>query len=467
MLERRGRRWHIDDVDRYDLTYVPSAQSIFDVGVEATVWRIDDKKMNEHADLSAGAKTMSLSRRRLFETTVGLGAAALTMHPRSALAQNAATSSKPAAASPPYRASTEDHPVSIINLDLLEQQAQGKLTEFAYAFVSGGAGDEWTLRENRRAFEDFPIMPRMLSGVDAKSVDLKTRLLDLDLPFPIIVAPMGVHGVVHEQGEVATAAGAGAAGTLYQCSGASNRTMEEIARATSGPKWFQIYFNRDVGVTRSLLQRARQAGFTAIVLTVDATGPGRSERVARIGGRFPDSLTFGNHDPRFGGTGNFYNQKKNVTWDDIAFCRDVSGLPVVVKGILRPDDAVQAVKAGAVAIQVSNHGARQLDGLPASVTALPAIADALGGQTPIIFDSGIRRGVEIFRALALGATAVAIGRPVLYGLGLGGSAGVKSVIDFLGDELKGAMVFAGAKNIGAIDRASVALSRSASASRRG
>jgi len=367
---------------------------------------------------------MSLSRRRLFESTVGLGAAALAMHPLLASAQNAGTTAKPASDSlPRYRASTEDHPIPIINLDLIEQQAKEKFTDFAYAFVSGGAGDEWTLRENRRAFEDFPIMPRMLSGVDAKSVDLRIKLLDADLPLPIIVTPMGAHGLVHEQGEVATAAGTGAAGTLYQCSGASNRAMEEIARATPGPKWFQIYFNRDIGVTRSLLQRARQAGFTAIVLTVDSGGPGRSDRVTRIGGRFPASLTFGNHDPRLGGSGNFFNQKKNVTWDDIAFCREVAGVPVVVKGILRPDDAVQAVKAGAAAIQVSNHGGRQLDGVPASVTALPAIADALGGQTPIILDSGIRRGVDIFRALALGANAVAVGRPVLYGLGLGGAAG--------------------------------------------
>ena len=409
---------------------------------------------------------MKLSRRHLFEATIGLGATALMTRREAAFAQTTCGSGVPAAeAAPSYRASTEDHSVPIINLDLLEDQAKRMLTDFAYAFVSGGVGDEWTLRENRRAFEDFPIMTRRLTGVDQRTIDLRVTLLGAQLPFPIVVTPMGVHGLVHQQAEVATASGVGATGTLYQCSGASNRPMEEIARATQGPKWFQLYFNADVGVTRSLLQRARQAGFTAIVLTADSIGPGRSDRVLRLGTPFPASLTFGNHDPRFGGSGNFRDQKENVAWDDIAFCHDVSRLPVIVKGILRKEDAVQAVKMGAAAVQVSNHGGRQIDGVPASVSVLPAIADAIGGEVPIILDGGIRRGIDVFRALALGASAVAVGRPILYGLATGGAPGVKSVLDFLSGELRTAMLLAGVDKVSAINRGDVAFARTPITSR--
>lgn len=399
---------------------------------------------------------MGLSRRHFFRGAAGVGALGLASPATPVLAQSAPG----AAAAKPTAIASKD-PLTIINLTLLEEQAKARMTDFAYAFVSGGAGDEWTLRENRRAFDDFPIMTRRLTGISARTIDVRTTLLGTELPSPIMVAPMGVHGLVHQQGEVATAAGAGAAGALYQSSGASNRTLEDIAKATPGPKWFQLYFNNDVGITRSILQRATAAGYTAIVLTVDALGPGQSDRVRRLGKPFPPGLTFANHDPKLGGVGNFRDQKQGLTWADIAFCREVSGLPVIVKGLLRAEDAVQAVKAGAAAVQVSNHGGRQIDGVPASISVLPAIADALSGQVPIIVDGGIRRGVDVFRALALGANAVAVGRPVLYGLGMGGPAGVKSVLDFLTSELKTAMLLAGVEKLAAIKRDSVVLPQTA------
>ncbi|WP_210249660.1 alpha-hydroxy-acid oxidizing protein [Neomesorhizobium albiziae] len=348
--------------------------------------------------------------------------------------------------------------MTIINIDLLEEQAQKKLTAFAYAFVSGAAGDEWTMRENRRAFQDFPIMTSRLTGIKKESIDTRTALMGMVLPSPIMVAPMGVHGVVSEQAELATSAGAGAAGVLYQSSGASTKPLEQIAETTNGPKWFQLYFNNDIGVTRSLLQRAAAAKYSAIVLTVDALGPGGSDRVRRLGTSVPrPKFVFGNHDPRFGGSGDFRNQKENLTWDDIAFCQEASGLPVVVKGILRAEDAVQAVKAGAAAVQVSNHGGRQMDGVPSSISVLPGVADALGGKVPIIVDGGVRRGIDVFRALALGADAVAIGRPVLYGLGVGGARGVRSVLDFFNTELKTAMLLAGVEKVDAIGRGNIVM----------
>jgi L-lactate oxidase len=166
-------------------------------------------------------------------------------------------------------------------------------------------------------------------------------------------------------------------------------------------------------VTRSLLQRAREAGYTAILLTADALVPGQSDAFISMGRPFRPGMTFGNHDPRYGGAGTFLDQKKDLTWDHVGFVREASGLPVVIKGLLCAEDARQAIRAGAAAVQVSNHGGRQLDGLPASVSVLPAVADAVGGQVPIIVDGGVRRGIDVFRALALGANAVAVGRPIL------------------------------------------------------
>ncbi|MDX0312523.1 histidine kinase [Sinorhizobium meliloti] len=394
------------------------------------------------------------SRRAMLGGAVAIGAASATTAmsaPARAQSATSTTASMPAA-QVDYRASTAQNRVSIINLDIMEEEARKAIPEFAYAFVAGGAGDEVTVRANRTAFLNYPIVSHRFVGVARDSVDTRLDLPGVSLPHPILVAPMGLHGVVHRDAEVGTAAGAGLAGALYQCSGASNRTLEEIAAATTGPKWFQLYFNNDLGVTRSILQRAAAAGFTAIVLTVDAVGPGGSDRLRRLGQAMPSHLTFANHDPTRGGSGNFRNQKAAFTPEDIAFCREASGLPVVVKGILSAKDASMSVEGGAAAVQVSNHGGRQIDGLAASIDVLPAVAEAIDGRVPVIMDGGIRRGREIFQALALGADAVAVGRPVLYGLGLGGSEGVRSVIDFLAAELSATMLLAGTAKLTDIRR---------------
>ncbi len=267
------------------------------------------------------------------------------------------------------------------------------------------------------------------------------------MPSPIMVAPMGAHRMVHEKGEVDTARGAGLANILYCSSGASNATLEEIAQATTGPKWFQLYWNNDDRVTRSLLTRAKKAGYSAIVLTADALGPGRPEDFIAMGNPFRPDATFGNHDPEKGGFGDFGDQKTALTVKDIQFIKQFTGLPVIVKGILRPDDADRFIRAGADAIQVSNHGGRQIDGVPAGITALPPIVAAVNNRVPVILDGGVRRGIDIIRAVAMGADAFAIGRPFMYGLGLGGAQGVQSVAEHINNDLKSALLLSGASKL--------------------
>lgn len=389
---------------------------------------------------------MQTSRRSIFGAA-GLGTAAILTGAAASAANQEGT-----ARSGPPAAGDDGRPVRFVSLAEAEAQARGRMSEAAWAFVAEGSGDQWTLGENRRAFDDFPIVPRRLRGVDGRSISLGVRLLGHDLPFPILVAPSGAHLFVHPTAEAATAGGAERAGALYTASGASNLPLEAIARATTGPKWFQAYLNSDEGVTRDILLRAKDAGYTAIVLTADALGPGMSDHFVRLGMPFPPGMTFGNNDPRYGGRGNFLDQKTALTPDDIGAIRTVTGLPVVVKGIMRGSDAKDAVSAGAAAVQVSNHGGRQIDGVPGSVSVLPEVVDAVGGSVPVLLDGGIRRGIDVFRALALGATAVATARPVLFGAAVGGAAGVAGVLEHLRDELHAAMLLAGTQAISDIGR---------------
>ncbi len=393
---------------------------------------------------------MKTSRRELVKA-LGAGATALAAAgpATTALVQGAA------AAPPDYgKASTADGELKIVNFDMLEDNARKILPPGRFAFM-GPAGDGWTYRENRRAFNDFPIMPRRLQGVGATGIDLRTKLLGHELPFPLITAPMGAQGMIHVDAELANAGGTGMAGTLYVSSGAGTKPMEDIAKATPGPKWFQIYMLKDMEINRWLMQRARAAGFTAIVLTADALGPGQSDDFIRLGRPFPPDAGPGNHDPARGGRGNFTEKKVNISFDDIGFLREASGLPVIVKGLLSVEDVRSSLAAGAAGVWVSNHGGRQIDGVPASITMLRAAVDAVEGRGPVILDSGIRRGVDVFKALALGATAVAVGRPVLWGLAAGGAPGVRSVYAHLAAEMRSAMLLSGVGKVGDITRAHV------------
>jgi lactate oxidase len=397
---------------------------------------------------------MNTSRRELMKA-FGTGATAMVIagQATTALAQGA-SASQPDFGS----ASAAERELKIVNFDLLEEDAKKILPPGRFAFM-GPAGDGWTYRENRRAFNDFPIMPRRLQGISDTAIDLRIKLLGHDLPFPMITAPVGAQGMIHVNAELANASGTGMAGTLYVSSGAATKPVEDIAKATPGPKWFQIYMLRDMEINRWLVQRARTAGFSAIVLTADALGPGQSDDFIRLGRPFPPNLRPGNHDPALGGRGNFDDKKRDLSYSDIGFLREASGLPVIVKGLLNVEDIRQSLAAGAAGIWVSNHGGRQIDGVPASISMLRAAVDAVEGRAPVILDSGIRRGIDVFKALALGATAVAVGRPVLWGSTVGGGPGVKSVYAHLIGEMKSAMLLSGVAKVGDIRREHVVLAK--------
>jgi lactate oxidase len=393
---------------------------------------------------------MNTSRRNLIQALAAGGAAfAATTGATQALAQ-----ASPAA--PPVdlgEASAQEHELKIVNIELLEDDARKIISPGRFA-VMGPAGDGWTYRENRRAFNDFPIMPRRLQGVNA--IDLRTTLLGHDLALPVFTCPTGQQAIFHVNGELPNAAGAGMAGSLFVASGASSKPMEDIAKATSGPKWFQIYMNRDMEINRWLVQRAKAAGFSAVVLTADALGPGQSDDYIKLGRPHAAGLTEGNHDPALGGHGDFHDQKRDLNFSDITFLREASGLPVLVKGVVQPDDIRESLASGAAGIWVSNHGGRQMDGVPASISMLRTAVDTVAGRVPVLLDSGIRRGIDVFRALALGATAVGIGRPALWGLINGGSLGVKSVYAQLAFELKSAMLLSGVAKVSDLKRDNLA-----------
>ena len=336
----------------------------------------------------------------------------------------------------------------IINLDELEQQARQHLDQASYDFVAGGAGSEQTLRANREAFQKISIVPRVLTGI--KQVDTSTNLLGQRLSMPIYVTPMANQGVVHSLAEVGTAQGTNSAGTLFVTPTGSNKTMEEIANAAKNcPRWFQLYFNKDPEVNKQLLSRAEKSGHSAIVLTVDLPVLGIRDRNVRNTFALPKDLNRPNvPSERFEAATRSLQSltagmKDELSWDDYEWTRKHTSLPILIKGILAPDDAEEASRRRVPAIIVSNHGGRQLDTSFGAIEALGPIVERVRGKTRILFDSGIRRGTDVFKALALGAEAVGLGRPVLWGLALYGADGVAAVLEHLRRELVNVMRLAG------------------------
>lgn len=376
------------------------------------------------------------SRRKLFKMA-GIGVAA-TLAPGAALAQLKAESGSPSLS---LVRKGIDRALDVINPDLLEAEAKKVYSEAVYAFVTQGSGKQWTLRENQYAWSDWALNPHRMGGVVRDKIDTSVTLLGEKLPHPLLVTPFGSHGLHHPEAEVATARGAAMSGALACFSSASTASLEDIAKASSGPKWFQMYLNVDEGISREVLQRVPRAGFKAVILTIDAIGQASSDAYVRTGKARP-WLPYGNFPS---GSANAF--KTNLAWSDVEMIRKITGLPVVVKGVTRPEDAVAAIQAGASAIQVSNHGGRALDGTPAAIIMLPSIADAVKGQVPIILDSGIRRGTDVAKALALGANAVAVGRPLMYALALGGAKGVDSLLKFLHTELVETMLHLGVSRL--------------------
>lgn len=396
---------------------------------------------------------MATSRRTVMQA-LGVSAAALASRPvPAALAQQ--SQPLPLDFGSP---SSAENKLNVVSCARLEDEARKVLSAGRMA-IMGWQADGWTYHENLRALDEQPIAPRRLQNLKEATIDLRTSILGHALPLPMITCPMGAHKDFHVQGELATARGTGIAGTLYVSSGASNCTLEEIAGATPGPKWFQIYMNSDMQINRWLVQRARAAGYSAIVLTADALGAGQSDDYIALGRPRDPHLTFGNHDPARGGRGDFRDQKRDLSFDDIGFLRNASGLPVITKGVVAPADIRDALSAGASAIWVSNHGGRQMDCVPASFTMLRTAVDTVAGRVPVIFDSGIRRGTDVFKSLAMGATLVAVGRPVLWGLICGGGQGVASVYAQLASELHNTLLLAGVAKVTALTRDNIVMSR--------
>jgi len=352
-----------------------------------------------------------------------------------------------------YEASNEEKNLNIVNIAGLEARVRDHMSneKGAFGYIRGGSEDEWTMDQNTKAFNKKKIMPRVLQGVD--NADLSTKLWDIDLKTPIIEAPSAAQGLAHTKGEVDTAKGVAAAGSIFSMSTYGSTSLEDgAAAAPNAPQFFQLYMSKDDKFNEFLLKKAVAAGVKAIVLTVDSTLGGYREEDVINNFQFPlpmpNLVSYSNGDGEGKGISEIYAAaKQGIVPSDIQKIKDITHLPVIVKGIQSPDDADLAIEFGADGIWVSNHGGRQLDGGPASFDVLPDIAEIVDKRVPIIFDSGVRRGEHVFKALASGADLVAIGRPIIYGLNLGGAQGVTDVIEHLNNELSITMQLAGTKTI--------------------
>jgi 4-hydroxymandelate oxidase len=337
-----------------------------------------------------------------------------------------------------------------LNVFEYEKLACERLHPAVWDYYSAGANDEVTLRANREAFARIKLRPRML--VDVSHVEMATTLLGTPAAMPIGVAPTAMHGPACQDGECATAQAAGTAGALMIASTESTRTLEEIARAATGPLWFQLYFSSGTRPrAERLVRRAEAAGYRAIVLTVDSPRWGQKERQAHSESTFawPPSGNFADEPPAEGDDAE--EDGAAITWADVDWVQSLTPLPVVLKGILTAEDAQRGVEAGAAAILVSNHGGRQLDSVPPTIEALPEVVDAVAGRCEVYLDGGVRRGTDALKALALGARAVFVGRPALWGLAVAGAEGAEHVLELLRAELEQAMVLAGRPTLASID----------------
>src|SRR5688572_27613392 len=399
-------------------------------------------------------KTLPLfSRRQLLGSVAGAGTA-MALAPRGTAAESPSGRLSPQAA-----ASSASEPLT--SVADFEKAASGRMTRMSYEYVNGGAADEQTLAWNQSAYRDIKLRQRVL--IDVSKIDTSIRLFGRVLAHPILLAPTAYHKLVHPDGEVATARGAMTAQATMIVSSFATVKIDELARAVPGaPLWFQLYVQPDRGFTRALVQRAEAAGCQALCLTVDTPVLGARNREARAAFKLPEGMTRANLEDLAGGVasashrppeGAIYSAvlEPRLTWKDVDWLRGFAKVPVLLKGVMDPDDAKRAVEAGVSGLIVSNHGARNLDTVPATVTALPRVAAAVRGRIPILVDGGIRRGTDVLKALALGASAVAIGRPYLYGLAVDGSAGVSQVVSILRTEFEMAMALTGRTSIEAID----------------
>ena len=334
-----------------------------------------------------------------------------------------------------------------INVFDYERLAKERMEPAHWDFYAGGSDDEVTLRANVSDFARIRLRPRVL--VDVRQCDTGTSVLGTLVKMPMLVAPTALHCMAHPEGECETARGAGAAGTLMIAATDATRTAEEIAQAASGPLWFQLYLYPTREIAAQLVRRAEEAGYKAIVLTVDLPVLGKRERDRRNGITIPPPPFV---EANFVGIEQKGHAWRTITWDDVDWLRSITALPILLKGILTAEDALLALERGVSGIVVSNHGGRQLDSAVTAIEALPEIVEAVAGCCEVYLDGGIRRGTDILKALALGARAVLIGRPVLWGLAVNGAQGVQHVLEILRDELERAMKLSGCPSLADIKR---------------
>ena len=355
---------------------------------------------------------------------------------------------------------------TLLNLREFEAAAAARLPRMVFDYYAGGAGDEVTLRAAHDAWNAIALRYRVLSDVSRRS--LAASVLGDALDFPLLVAPMAFQRLAHPDGELATARAAGGAGVGMILSTLATSSIEDVRAATAGPLWFQLYIYRDREASRALVERAERAGCTALVLTVDSPLLGRRERDARNAFHVSDDFTVPNltGDPRAalaaadahagGGSALAHfvttHWDSSISWRDVEWLRSITRLPVLVKGIVRGDDARLALDHGAAGVIVSNHGGRQLDTAVSSARALPEVADAMAGRGALLVDGGIRRGTDVIKALALGADAVLLGRPVLWGLALGGADGISRVLELLRAEFDLALALTGCRSASDLTR---------------
>lgn len=375
----------------------------------------------------------------------------------------------------------------VVSIPDLRPLARRRLPRVVFDYLDGGAESEFTLRENCRAFEDVTFRPR--HAVSVPTCDLRARVLGFDLAFPVLLAPVGYSRLMHPEGEVAAARCAGAAGTAYILSTISGHKMEDVRAASTGPVFYQLYLMGGRGAAEGGIARARAAGFSALVVTIDTPVAGMRERDSRNGMKelmsgslwskfpfLPQLLSRPGWLLRFlrdGGVPHLPNvvipgqgpipmvdvaaalASSTVTWQDLRWIREAWSGPIVIKGVLTSEDARRAMDEGASAIVVSNHGGRQLDCVPASLQVLPEIVEAVNGRIEVLMDGGVRRGTDVIKAICLGAKAVLVGRAYAYGLAAGGPPGVRRAIEILRTEIERTLKLLGCPSVGALDRSYV------------
>jgi 4-hydroxymandelate oxidase len=356
-----------------------------------------------------------------------------------------------------FRSSNADN-LPTADVMQFEPLARPRLSQMAYDYVRSGGADEISMRENRAGFGRLKLSPSVL--VDVSKIDTRVNLFGGEFESPILLAPVAYHRLYHPDGEIGTARGASAAGAGFVISTFTTTSTDEIARNTQRPIWFQLYVQRDREFTKDMVQRAVASGCKAVCLTVDT--PVLGNRYGQLSFGLPSHLECvhlrglgqGSSPP------SHKTQRKTIydtlfdpsfNWNDLEWLRSVAGVPVILKGVLSAEDGKRAVERGADGVIVSNHGGRNLDTVPATIDALPRVVEAVAGRIPVMLDSGIRRGTDVLTALALGAKAVFIGRPYIYGLAAGGAKGVERVITILRDELERAMALTGRRSIAEID----------------